>query len=270
MCGADVRAPEQQRKLLSHGPWRAGARTAAGAPENGRRPVPLRQIRGLRPHPSGTGARSRGGPRPGLPVPRGRCARICLPGSLRGEKAPPLIGEGSRRSVLSNPPLRWLRRRDHEVSDSLLAGAETRGERPARSPLGRRRAIACPVRADARSPLGGPAGRGRSGASALGCTRRGRRWNRARKLTLARARAKPPAFGPPAARGGMAARLLPLRLRPAAGPFLGKRRWKHSGVTRERSYRGADLTWARARDSACWRVAARCGGSFGPPTPRLG
>jgi len=73
----------------------------------------------------------------------------------------------------------------------------------------------------ARSPLRGPAGRGGSGASAHGCARRGRRGARARRLTLAKARPKPPAPGSPAARGGMAARLLPPRPRPAAGPSLG-------------------------------------------------
>jgi len=106
------------------------------------------------------------------------------------------------------------------VSDSSLAAGRARGKRPARSRWEGRGAIACPVRAYARSPLRGPAGRGRAGASAHGCTRRRRRGGRARKLTLVKPRAKPPAPGPPAARGGMAARLLPSRPRFAAGPFL--------------------------------------------------
>jgi len=78
-------------------------------------------------------------------------------------------------------------------------------------------------RADfARSSLRGPAERERCDASARGCTRRGHRGARARRLTLSGPRAKPPAPGLPAARGGMAARLLPFRSRPTAGPFLAR------------------------------------------------
>jgi len=118
-------------------------------------------------------------------------------------------------------PLRSLRRHDHEVR-ALLARWRRGAERtPCAILPGRASRDRMSHAGDARSPLRGPAGRERIGASARGCTRRGRRGARARRLTLIELRAKPPAPGPPAARGGMAARLLPLRPRPAAGPFLG-------------------------------------------------
>jgi len=109
---------------------------------------PPRQIRGLRPPPSERGARSRGGPRPGLPAPRGRWARICLPGSLRGCEPPSLlVGEGSRRSALS-PPAAALASSSRPRGQRLLARWRRGARRtPCAIPLEGCCAIACPVRA---------------------------------------------------------------------------------------------------------------------------
>jgi len=85
----------------------------------------------------------------GLPI-----AEKLSPGFCSRSPAPTGVSPSIRCSC-STPPLHSLRRRDHEVSDSSLAGGEAREERPARSRVDKCGAVACPVRADARSPLAG-------------------------------------------------------------------------------------------------------------------
>jgi len=133
--------------------------------------------------------------------------------------------EGSRRSTLSHPAAA-LASSSRPRGQRLLARWRRGARRtPCAIPSGRVLRDRMSRAGVARSPLRGPARRERSGASAHGCTRRGRRGGRARRLTLVKPRAKPPAPGPPAAHGGIAARLLPFLPRPAAGSSLGTGRY---------------------------------------------
>jgi len=59
--------------------------------------------------PRERGARPRGGPRSALPAPRGRCARICLPRSLRDQGAPLPIDEGGIAQERPLAPRRCVR-----------------------------------------------------------------------------------------------------------------------------------------------------------------
>jgi hypothetical protein len=176
--------------------------------------------------PRERGARPRGGPRSALPAPRGRCARICLPRSLRDQGAPLPIDEGGIAQERPLAPRRCVRfvvaTTRSATPRSLAARREENALRdPAWKPV-KRSHVPC-----GRCPQ--PAVR----AGGAGTERRvGSRLHPPRTPGEPCSEAYPrqpsgqaSCAQSPAARGGMAARLLPLRSRPAAGPFLGRERY---------------------------------------------
>ena len=190
-------------RVCRHGPppLAAAGAVRAGAP---------RPCGSERPLPHGAAAFGRPCPRIGSVVAKG-CGIAWY-----------FFVRGSRESPSRQASLRSLRRDDHEVNPSSLAG-DTRRENDSRDPAADavRRRMSCPRwRAEpAYAGRRGGAGAGRRlGAAPASASRR----DRARQLSLRGRRAKLPALGPSGGRCGLAPRLLPFPPRPAAGPFLGR------------------------------------------------